>query len=197
MSVREAALPLSPPALASDPPVLLLQLSPEVRDLLDRILVPKEEERITIPEIEAHPWYRTGSLRCPRPVPPSGAPRSAARPAVLLDALAATVSEHTLRCGANCMCSAGPQVPEVAAVAVRQCGAGAQGRPGQSGAVRQQPLHQHGAQPGAFMYLSRARTRQCHYSQCHRAHGQLLHMPAFIHCASCNYVLCIRCDDSC
>ena len=68
MSVREAALPLSPPALASDPPVLLLQLSPEVRDLLDRILVPKEEERITIPEIEAHPWYRIGSLRCPRHV---------------------------------------------------------------------------------------------------------------------------------
>lgn len=33
-----------------------LQLSPEVRDLLDHILVPKEEERITIPEIEAHPW---------------------------------------------------------------------------------------------------------------------------------------------
>ena len=35
---------------------LLAQLSPEVRDLLDHILVPKEEERITIPEIEAHPW---------------------------------------------------------------------------------------------------------------------------------------------
>lgn len=34
------------------------KLSPEVRDLLDRILVPKEEERITIPEIEAHPWYQ-------------------------------------------------------------------------------------------------------------------------------------------
>ncbi len=34
-----------------------MQLSPEVRDLLDHILVPKEEERITIPEIEAHPWY--------------------------------------------------------------------------------------------------------------------------------------------
>ena len=32
------------------------QLSPEVRDLLDHILVPKEEERITIPDIEAHPW---------------------------------------------------------------------------------------------------------------------------------------------
>lgn len=35
---------------------MLLQLSPEVRDLLDRILVPKEEERITIPAIEQHPW---------------------------------------------------------------------------------------------------------------------------------------------
>lgn len=46
-------------ALTANPPVLLLQLSPEVRDLLDRILVPKEEERITIPEIEAHPWYGT------------------------------------------------------------------------------------------------------------------------------------------
>jgi serine/threonine-protein kinase SRK2 len=34
------------------------KLSAEVKDLLDHILVPKEEERITIPEIEAHPWYR-------------------------------------------------------------------------------------------------------------------------------------------
>jgi hypothetical protein len=54
--------------------VLLLQLSPEVRDLLDRILVPKEEERITIPEIEQHPWctprshaaQTTSSATCPR-----------------------------------------------------------------------------------------------------------------------------------
>ena len=46
--------PLS--ALTFRSTALLLQLSPEVRDLLDRILVPKEEERITIPEIEAHPW---------------------------------------------------------------------------------------------------------------------------------------------
>lgn len=36
--------------------VPVLQLSPEVKDLLDRILVPKEEDRITIPEIEAHRW---------------------------------------------------------------------------------------------------------------------------------------------
>lgn len=34
----------------------VLQLSPEVKDLLDRILVPKEEDRITIPDIEAHRW---------------------------------------------------------------------------------------------------------------------------------------------
>ena len=27
-----------------------------MRDLLDHILVPREEERITIPEIEAHSW---------------------------------------------------------------------------------------------------------------------------------------------
>lgn len=40
----------------SEPSFFALQLSPEVKDLLDRILVPKEEERITIPEIEAHPW---------------------------------------------------------------------------------------------------------------------------------------------
>lgn len=26
-------------------------------DLLNRILVPNEDERITIPEIEQHPWY--------------------------------------------------------------------------------------------------------------------------------------------
>ncbi len=32
------------------------QLSPEVRDLLDRILVPDEKERITVPQIQAHPW---------------------------------------------------------------------------------------------------------------------------------------------
>lgn len=30
-----------------------------MKDLLDHILVPKEEERITIPEIEAHPWCAT------------------------------------------------------------------------------------------------------------------------------------------
>ena len=28
-------------------------------DLLNRILVPNEDERITIPEIEKHPWYTT------------------------------------------------------------------------------------------------------------------------------------------
>mmetsp|Transcript_11498 Transcript_11498/g.34535 ORF Transcript_11498/g.34535 Transcript_11498/m.34535 type:complete len:420 (+) Transcript_11498:87-1346(+) len=33
------------------------KLSPEVRDLLDKILVPEETERLTIPQIEAHPWY--------------------------------------------------------------------------------------------------------------------------------------------
>lgn len=32
------------------------QLSPEVRDLLDRILVPDEKERITVAQIQAHPW---------------------------------------------------------------------------------------------------------------------------------------------
>lgn len=34
------------------------KLSPEVRDLLNHILVPSEEERITIPEILNHPWYK-------------------------------------------------------------------------------------------------------------------------------------------
>jgi len=33
------------------------KLSPEVRDLLDKILVPNEADRITIPNIKAHPWY--------------------------------------------------------------------------------------------------------------------------------------------
>mmetsp|Transcript_11499 Transcript_11499/g.34542 ORF Transcript_11499/g.34542 Transcript_11499/m.34542 type:complete len:421 (+) Transcript_11499:87-1349(+) len=37
---------------------LCTKLSPEVKDLLDKILVPSETERVTIPEIEAHPWYR-------------------------------------------------------------------------------------------------------------------------------------------
>ena len=33
-----------------------VQLTPECMDLLNRILTPKEEDRITIPEIERHPW---------------------------------------------------------------------------------------------------------------------------------------------
>ena len=33
-----------------------MQLTPECMDLLNRILTPKEEDRITIPEIERHPW---------------------------------------------------------------------------------------------------------------------------------------------
>jgi len=32
------------------------QLTPECMDLLNRILTPKEEDRITIPEIVRHPW---------------------------------------------------------------------------------------------------------------------------------------------
>lgn len=36
---------------------VFLQLSTECMDLLNRILVPNEDERITIPEIEQHPWY--------------------------------------------------------------------------------------------------------------------------------------------
>lgn len=34
------------------------QLSSEVLDLLNHILVPSETDRITIPHIEQHPWYR-------------------------------------------------------------------------------------------------------------------------------------------
>lgn len=34
------------------------QLSQEVMDLLNRILVPSETDRITVPQIVAHPWYQ-------------------------------------------------------------------------------------------------------------------------------------------
>ena len=35
-----------------------IKVSKECRDLLSKILVDKPEKRITIPEIQRHPWYQ-------------------------------------------------------------------------------------------------------------------------------------------
>lgn len=47
-------------------PPLAMQLSKECRDLMDRIFEVDEALRITIPEIQAHPWYTEPLLPCYR-----------------------------------------------------------------------------------------------------------------------------------
>jgi hypothetical protein len=90
-----------------------------------------------------------------------GASCSIAGPAARLGALLVSAHQASMHSASEPHAvPAGPQVSEVAAIAVRERGAGAQGGPGQSGAVRQQPLHQHGAQPGAVGLGSHRET--CH-----------------------------------
>jgi serine/threonine protein kinase len=45
--------------VAALPALLLLQASEGVRDIMHRMLNPNPNERITVPEIMAHPWFCT------------------------------------------------------------------------------------------------------------------------------------------